>query len=70
MSPRIGEVIPISAVDEEPREAIVVGHDTAGNPQIIPFEAAASKENLMRYVGPERAHQIWNLVRSGQELGV
>ena len=67
---RVGEVIHVGSEDGTDRKAIVVGSDAAGNPEIIPLEAGADKAELARYVGPQRAHQLWTLVQIGQELGV
>jgi phage baseplate assembly protein gpV len=59
MLPRIGERVLVgSAHGGEVREAVVVGHDTAGNPQTIPVEAAASEELLERHLGVAQAMAV------------
>ena len=56
MELKIGEQIKIQGeTDAEPRIGVVTGYDRAGNPETIPLEAAKSEEELMRYLGTDRA---------------
>lgn len=70
MAPGIGEVISVASETSELKRAIVVGHDTAGTPEIIPVEAADSLQNLERYVGPAKARELAQRGLLAVELGV
>ena len=72
MAPRVGEFIHIAASEQnqEPKQVLVVGHDTAGNPEIIPAAAAESMETLGQYVGFSKARDLASRGLFAVELGV
>jgi hypothetical protein len=72
MAPRVGEFIHIatSDKDQEPKQVLVVGHDTAGNPEIIPAAAAEDIESLKQYVGFSKARELASRGLFAMELGV
>jgi len=72
MAPRVGEFIHIAVgeKDSEPKQVLVVGHDTAGNPEIIPAAAAGDMESLKKYVGFSKARELASRGLFAAELGV